>query len=139
MVERYLNLKEEIGGSIANYEISSLLDKNLPGSQLPFVLWRWHVKLLPKKKPKNNGIVYRWHVRTLTHQIPPTFGQVCPYSHHNLVGEWPHISFNVPPTLMKLFMVLYNPKLLDDSGEIPKCQGREVGGSKRGCEISSLR
>ena len=29
MVERYPNLKEEVGGSIPGHEISSLLDKNL--------------------------------------------------------------------------------------------------------------
>ena len=29
MVERYPNLKEEVGGSIPDYEISSLLDRNL--------------------------------------------------------------------------------------------------------------
>jgi hypothetical protein len=38
--KRYPNLKEEGGGSIPGYEISSLLDKkkNLPGGQLPLVL-----------------------------------------------------------------------------------------------------
>jgi hypothetical protein len=47
MVERYSNLKEEVGSSIPDYEISSLLDKkNLPGGQLPPVLWRWPVGLL---------------------------------------------------------------------------------------------
>jgi hypothetical protein len=39
MVKRYLNLKEEVGGSIPNCKISSLLDKtNLPGGQLPPML-----------------------------------------------------------------------------------------------------
>ena len=48
MVERYPNLKEEVGGSKIGCEISSLLDKNLPGGQLPPMLWRWHVSLLSK-------------------------------------------------------------------------------------------
>jgi hypothetical protein len=44
MLEKYPNLKEEVGGSIPRYEISSLLDKkNLPDSQLPPLLWRWPV------------------------------------------------------------------------------------------------
>jgi hypothetical protein len=39
IVERYPNLKEEVGGSIPGCEISSLLDKrNLPGGQLHHVL-----------------------------------------------------------------------------------------------------
>ena len=41
MVERYPNLKEEVGDSISNFEISSLLDLNLTSGQLPHVLWRW--------------------------------------------------------------------------------------------------
>jgi hypothetical protein len=40
MVERYPNLKEEVGDSNPGCEISSLPDKNLPGCQLPHVLWR---------------------------------------------------------------------------------------------------
>jgi hypothetical protein len=35
------------------------------------------------------------------------------------------------------FMVRDNPKLLEDSGEVPKPKGR-VGGSIPGCEIISL-
>ena len=38
MVERYPNLKEEVGGSNPGYEISSLPYGNLPGGQLPPVL-----------------------------------------------------------------------------------------------------
>ena len=45
-VERYPNLKEEVGSLIPNYEFSSLLDRNLPGGQLPHVLWQLHVGLL---------------------------------------------------------------------------------------------
>jgi hypothetical protein len=52
MLERYPNLKEEVGGSNTSCEISSLLDKNLPGGQLPHVLWRWLVGILSKKKAK---------------------------------------------------------------------------------------
>jgi hypothetical protein len=36
--EEYPNLKEEVGGSIPDYEVSSLLDGNLPSGQLPHVL-----------------------------------------------------------------------------------------------------
>jgi hypothetical protein len=52
MVERYPNLKEEIGCSNHDCEISSLPDGNLPGGQLPHVLWRWHIGLLYPKKTK---------------------------------------------------------------------------------------
>ena len=45
MVEKYPNLKEEVGGWVPGYEISSLLDKILSGGQLPHVL-------LPPKKSK---------------------------------------------------------------------------------------
>ena len=34
------------------------------------------------------GVASR-HIQTLPYQIPSTFGQVCPYSHYNLVGERP--------------------------------------------------
>ena len=50
MVEGYPNLKEEVGGSNPGCEISSLLDENLPGGELPLVLWHWHVGLLSQKK-----------------------------------------------------------------------------------------
>ena len=43
MMERDPNLKEEVGGSILDCEISSLLGKNLPGDQLPPMFWRWPV------------------------------------------------------------------------------------------------
>ena len=40
MVDRYPNLKVEVDDSIPGCEISSLLDKkNLPGDQLPHVVW----------------------------------------------------------------------------------------------------
>ena len=53
-MERYPNLKEEIGGAILDCKISSLLDINLLGGQLPHVLWRRHAGLLstPKKSGK---------------------------------------------------------------------------------------
>ena len=35
MVERYPNLKEEVGGSIPDYEVLSQLDRSLPDGQLP--------------------------------------------------------------------------------------------------------
>ena len=46
MVERFPNLKEEVGSSNPGYEISSLLDRYFPGGQLPPVLWRWPIDLL---------------------------------------------------------------------------------------------
>ena len=45
-VLRYPNLKEEVGGSFPNCEISSLLDRNLLGGQSHHVLWCWPVGLL---------------------------------------------------------------------------------------------
>ena len=38
MVERYLNLKEEVDSSIPGYEISYLLDTTLSGGQLTYML-----------------------------------------------------------------------------------------------------
>ena len=38
MVERYPNLKEEVGGSTPDCEISSLLDKKLARWSIPHVL-----------------------------------------------------------------------------------------------------
>ena len=46
MVASYPSLNEEGGGLIPGCEISSLLDKNLQGGQLPPMLWRWPVGLL---------------------------------------------------------------------------------------------
>jgi hypothetical protein len=62
MVERYPNLREEVGNSIPGCEISSLLDqKNLPGGQLPLALWRWPVNILSqiriKEKKKKKAYV----------------------------------------------------------------------------------
>ena len=37
MVDRYSSLKEEVGGSIPDCEISSLLDINMLGGQFPHV------------------------------------------------------------------------------------------------------
>ena len=48
-VERYPKLEKEVGNSIPSYEMSSLLDENLLGGQLPIVLWRWLVGLLSQK------------------------------------------------------------------------------------------
>ena len=69
MVERYPNLQDEVGGSLLGCEISSLLDKNLSGGQLPPVLWCWHVGLLSQKH-----IIYRelhcfWSKTTLNYRI----------------------------------------------------------------------
>jgi hypothetical protein len=52
MMERYPNLKEEVGGLTPNCEISSLLDKKTfqVGN---YLLWRWHVDLLSQKKQNN--------------------------------------------------------------------------------------
>jgi hypothetical protein len=39
--------RKSLAVRFSSHEISSLLDKkNLPGGQLPLVLWRWHVGLL---------------------------------------------------------------------------------------------
>ena len=46
MMERYSNLKEEVGGLIPGCEISPLLDINLWGGQLPHVLSCWPIDLL---------------------------------------------------------------------------------------------
>ena len=53
-VERYPNLEEEVGGSIPECEISSLLDKkSLACGQLPPMLWHWPIGLLsPEKKER---------------------------------------------------------------------------------------
>ena len=61
MVERYQNLKEKVGGSKPRCEISSLLDRNLPGGQLPLVHWRWPTgplspKLLNKQEKKKDEL-----------------------------------------------------------------------------------
>ena len=50
MVERYPNLKEEVGGLNPGCEISSTWWQNLPGGQLPPMLWRWRVGLLSQNK-----------------------------------------------------------------------------------------
>ena len=46
MMEGYSNFKEEASGSNPDYEVSSLPDGNLLGSQLSPMLWRWHVGFL---------------------------------------------------------------------------------------------
>jgi hypothetical protein len=48
-VERYPTLKKEVGSSIPGCEISSLLDKKLPGDHPPLVLWHSPVGLLSPK------------------------------------------------------------------------------------------
>jgi hypothetical protein len=57
MVERYPILKELVGGSNSNCEISSLPDGNLPGDQLPPMLWRWPVGLLSQRKKEDLSII----------------------------------------------------------------------------------
>lgn len=56
MVERYPNFEEEVGGSIPGCEMSSLLDKNLQGGQLPYVLWHWPIGPLSRQKNKRINI-----------------------------------------------------------------------------------
>jgi hypothetical protein len=34
------------------------MTENLPGGQLPLVLWRWHVGLLSQNKNKNKNIPF---------------------------------------------------------------------------------
>ena len=55
MVERYPNLKEEVGGSISAMKSPIYLTKNLPGGQLPHMLWCWLVGLLSQKKFENKN------------------------------------------------------------------------------------
>jgi hypothetical protein len=52
MLEKYPNLKEEVGGgSIPGCDVYSLfLTENLPGGQMPHVLWRWPICLLSQEK-----------------------------------------------------------------------------------------
>jgi hypothetical protein len=45
--------QEEVAGSILGCEISSVLDRNLPGGELPLVLWHLHVGLLSQQKKKH--------------------------------------------------------------------------------------
>ena len=52
----YPNLKEKVDGSILDYEISCLLDKDLLGGRLRHVLWRWLLDLLSQKERKINVI-----------------------------------------------------------------------------------
>ena len=56
MVEGYPNIKEEVGCLIPGCEVSSLLDINLSGGQLPHVLWLWPIDLQSQKnKTKQSG------------------------------------------------------------------------------------
>jgi len=51
MVERYPNLKKEVGGLISGLEISSLFDiKILSSGPLPLVFWHWLINLLSQKQ-----------------------------------------------------------------------------------------
>jgi hypothetical protein len=49
MVERYPNLKQEVGGSNPAMKSPLYRMENFPDDQLPLVLWRWHVGLLSQK------------------------------------------------------------------------------------------
>ena len=66
MVERYPNLKEEVGSSSPGCQISSLLPQNLSSGQLPSVLWPWRVGCLsPKRKEEEKdveGVAFGLHV-----------------------------------------------------------------------------
>ena len=53
MVERYPNLKEEVGGLVSTLKSPLYLTKNLSSSQLPHVLWCWLVGYLSQKKVKS--------------------------------------------------------------------------------------
>ena len=61
VVERYPNLKKEVGSSIPNNEISSLLDKNLSCGQLPHVLWRRLVGMLSQRKEEEEKGLTKFH------------------------------------------------------------------------------
>ena len=90
MVERYPNLKEEVGGSIPGCEISSQISKkklavrflalksplylmeNLPGGQLPPVLWRWPVSLLSQKRKERLRCTLNIFQNVFFSYSPPT-------------------------------------------------------------------
>ena len=57
IVERYPNIKSEVGGLISRCEISSLLDINLLGGQVPLVLWPWTLGLLSPKNKYNKYVM----------------------------------------------------------------------------------
>ena len=57
MVEGYPNLKEEVGGSNPDCEISSLLDGKLSRWSIAFCAWRWLVSLLSQKKTKKKSLL----------------------------------------------------------------------------------
>jgi len=62
IMETFLYLKEEVGGSIPGCEISSLqyVTENLPDGQLPHVLWRLPVGRLSQEKKKKRKIKKDW-------------------------------------------------------------------------------
>ena len=72
MVERYPNLKEEVGGSIPGCEISSLLDRNL-------ALACWHSVSKKKKKEEESRLYRYWQ----------SFGRYC--EHPSRKGEHFHV------------------------------------------------
>ena len=51
-------MKKEVGGSIPGCEISSLLDRNLPGGQLPPMIWRRPFVSKKRKKEKKSQICW---------------------------------------------------------------------------------
>jgi hypothetical protein len=75
MVKRYPNLKEEVGGLIPAYEISSLHDGKLVKCRLPPMLWRWHVNLLSlnfilfKKKLSGSNAAYQQNLMNLLYSF----------------------------------------------------------------------
>ena len=77
MVERYPNLEEEGDGSIPGWKISSVVDINLPGGQMPLVLWRWHVGLLflqKREKKRKSNESKAWHIISCLEWCHPYLG-----------------------------------------------------------------
>ena len=80
-MERYPNLKEEVGGSNPGCEISSLPGGNLSGGQLPHVLWCLHVGLLSQERKERKG-------NFQCHSIIFSDAGQSPRTHMLLVTNW---------------------------------------------------
>lgn len=66
MLEKYPNLREEVGGWNLGCKISFLLDINLPCDQLPLVLWRLACRPSVSKYEKKDVIVIIMYVNIST-------------------------------------------------------------------------
>ena len=102
MVERYPNLKEEVGGSILVVKSPLYLIEHFPSGQLPLVLWRQHVGLLSqKKKKKKNDCVCRVFTCIL-------------YMHQIVLGY----KYGFCPTCALLLGTKYNERKKEDDSNV---------------------